>query len=90
MFIPDYREFNQSYISYEDKALEIPADCIVLPPGVFQCPQCNRLFSGYGSSGAISKFPYAPTGLTTLGGYVWWKIVHCCGQKYLIRVTGRD
>lgn len=51
---------------------------------------CGTFFSDYGSYGAISKFPYAPAGLTTMGGYVWWKLVTCCDHSYLIRVEGRD
>lgn len=90
VFIPDYAGLNPAYITAKDRALEIPEDCFVLPKGIFNCPICGAFFSDTGSQGAISKFPYAPAELSTMGGYVWWKLVTCCDHTYLIRVEGRD
>jgi len=90
IFIPDYSDLNESYITNKDKALEISNATIVLPDGIFTCPDCGELFTRYESSRAISKFDYAPKGCTTMGGYVWWTVVHHCNREYLIKVTGRD
>jgi hypothetical protein len=90
VFVPDYTGLNESYISERDRELTIPDECVVLPPGVYACQVCGKtLIAAASSVNAISKFPYAPTGCTTLGGYVWWKIVGCCDKKYLIKNEGR-
>lgn len=90
VFIPNYTGLNQSYISPSDRELTIPDECEVLPPDVFACQVCGKtLMAAASSANAISKFPYAPTGCTTLGGYVWWKIVSCCGKQYLVKNEGR-
>ncbi len=91
IFVPDYSGLNESYISSDDRALKIPVDCLVPPPGIVRCLVCGRVFlESAGSGGAISKFLYAPKGCTTLGGHVWWTIVSCCNRKFLIQNTGRS